>query len=75
MAIKRIDCIGCKCPLPVLKLHQAIMKKEAVPGDQIELIADCPTFENDVKQWCSQMKKVLVRIAPEGAAKKAVIQI
>jgi tRNA 2-thiouridine synthesizing protein A len=75
MAVKQIACIGCKCPMPVLKLTQAVMKKEVVPGDQVELTADCPTFENDVKQWCTQMKKVLIRIAPEGAAKKAIIQI
>jgi tRNA 2-thiouridine synthesizing protein A len=75
MAVKTLNCVGLKCPMPVLKLTQAVMKKEVTAGDQIELLADCPTFENDVKQWCTQMKKVLIRIAPEGAAKKAVIHI
>ena len=75
MAVKRIECIGCKCPMPVLKLTQATMKKEVVAGDQVELLADCATFETDVKQWCTQMKKVLIRFTMEGNLKKAIIQI
>jgi tRNA 2-thiouridine synthesizing protein A len=75
MATKTLSCVGQKCPMPILKLTQSVMKKEIVVGDQVELIADCPTFEADVKQWCIQMKKVLIRIAPEGTSKKAIIQI
>ncbi len=27
------------------------------PGDVLEVIADCPTFEKDVRDWCSRAKK------------------
>jgi tRNA 2-thiouridine synthesizing protein A len=75
LALKKLDTRGLKCPMPVLKLTQLVMKKEAVAGDQVEVSADCPTFEADVRQWCTQMKKVLVRVTTEGAAKTALIQL
>jgi tRNA 2-thiouridine synthesizing protein A len=75
LALKKLDTRGLKCPMPVLKLTQVVMKKEVVPGDQIEVTADCPTFEADVRQWCAQMKKVLVRVTTEGQSKTALIQL
>ncbi len=75
MATKILDAKGLKCPMPVLKMTQMLMKKELAPGDVLEVTADCPTFENDIKTWCATWKKVLVRFVPEGASKKATIQI
>jgi tRNA 2-thiouridine synthesizing protein A len=62
----QIDAKGDKCPVPVLKMTNAIMKKEVDPGDTLVVVADCPTFEKDVKDWCRNMKKVLVVFREEG---------
>lgn len=35
-------------------------------GDILEVIADCPTFENDVKNWCRRNNKTLLWIRDEG---------
>jgi tRNA 2-thiouridine synthesizing protein A len=71
----QVDARGDKCPVPVLKMTNAIMKKEVEPGDTLVVIADCPTFEKDVKDWCRNMKKVLVVLRDEGSAKRAEVKI
>ncbi|MEW5816388.1 MAG: sulfurtransferase TusA family protein [Spirochaetota bacterium] len=65
MAIKIMDLKGLRCPQPTLRMTIEIhsnLKK----GDIIEVIADCPTFENDVKNWCQRMKKTLLWVKDEG---------
>jgi tRNA 2-thiouridine synthesizing protein A len=44
------------------------------PGDVLEVIADCPTFEKDVRDWCARAKKTLLWVRDEGTAKKVQIQ-
>jgi tRNA 2-thiouridine synthesizing protein A len=35
-------------------------------GDVLEVVADCATFENDVKNWCRRNNKTLLWIKDEG---------
>ena len=35
-------------------------------GDIIEVLADCSTFEQDMRNWCQRAKKTLVWGAPGG---------
>jgi len=35
-------------------------------GDILEVVADCSTFENDLKNWCQRNKKVLLWVRDEG---------
>lgn len=75
MANVQFDGRGLKCPLPVLKLTQKLMKKEFNDGDIVDVLADCPTFEKDIKDWCTQWKKVMLWIRNEGGHKHAQIKI
>jgi tRNA 2-thiouridine synthesizing protein A len=76
MATVEIDARGCKCPVPVLKMTNALMKKEVKEGDTLAVTADCPTFEADVKQWCTQMKKVMLVMKDLGNnAKRCEVRI
>jgi TusA-related sulfurtransferase len=68
MAVVNLDCMGLKCPQPVLRI--AAKSAELKPGDVLEVIADCPTFEKDVKQWCERTKKTLLWLREEGEGKK-----
>lgn len=68
MATQQIDAIGLKCPQPVLKMAAKV--PEMKPGDLLEVVADCPTFEKDVKTWCDRMKKTLLWVRDEGGGKK-----
>ena len=55
MPTQTIDARGLKCPQPILKITASAIKMKA--GDIIEIIADCSTFENDVRDWCQRSKK------------------
>ena len=75
MAVRIMDLKGLKCPQPTLKmtieLHSNVQK-----GDVLEAVADCPTFENDVKSWCSRNKKIIIWLRDEGGgAKRCQIQL
>ncbi len=71
-----LDVRGHNCPIPTLKMTNAVMKKEVVPGDTLEVLADCDTFESDVQRWCKTMKKVLVVLKQEpDNSKRCVVRI
>lgn len=72
MAVTQLDARGLKCPQPTLKMTVLSVKMKS--GDVLEVIADCPTFEKDVRDWCTRSKKTLLWIRDEGAAKKLQIQ-
>lgn len=63
-----LDASGLKCPQPVLKL--SVASAEMKPGDILELIGDCPTFEKDVVAWCGRLKKTLLLMRDEGNDRK-----
>ncbi|MCI0469469.1 MAG: sulfurtransferase TusA family protein [Nitrospirae bacterium] len=73
MAIQTFDATGLKCPQPTLKLTVMAMTK-IKPGDMLEMTADCPTFENDLRQWCSRFRKTLLWVRDEGGMKRCQIQ-
>jgi len=67
MAVLILDTTGLKCPQPVLKI--AAKSPDMQPGDVLEVIGDCPTFERDIRAWCKRLKKALLFIRDEGAGK------
>jgi tRNA 2-thiouridine synthesizing protein A len=73
MAVKVIDARGLKCPQPQLKMltESHSMKK----GDILEVVADCSTFETDVRAWCQRTRKALLWMRNEGAAKRCQVQV
>jgi len=70
MAVRVLDTLGLKCPQPVLKI--AVMAPEMRPGDVLEVLGDCPTFENDLRIWCERLQKVFLSIKDEGRDKKQI---
>ena len=73
MATKKLDYRGLKCPDPVLKL--TVEAHSMAPGDIVEVLADCPTFEDDVKNWCQRNKKALLLMRKDGNAKNCQLRI
>lgn len=63
-----LDATGLKCPQPVLKL--SVVSSEMKPGDVLEIVGDCPTFEKDIVAWCSRLKKTLLLIRDAGDSRK-----
>jgi tRNA 2-thiouridine synthesizing protein A len=70
MAVQSLNATGLKCPQPVLKI--AAKSPEMTAGDILEVVADCPTFEKDVRAWCERLHKVLLSVKDEGSGKKKI---
>ena len=76
MATVVIDATGLRCPGPGLRMSAAVTREQVRPGDLLEVGADCPSFEADVRSWCSMYRKVLALIRDEGQGlKRCVIYI
>ncbi|WP_203738853.1 sulfurtransferase TusA family protein [Actinoplanes cyaneus] len=45
-----LDCLGQKCPLPIIKLARA-MPGVAI-GGVVRVLADDPAAANDIPAWC-----------------------
>ncbi len=72
MAVHKMDYRGLKCPLPTIKLTSAILK---VPkGDILEVTADCPSFENDLKGFTQRTHTTVLWIRDQGAFKVCQIR-
>lgn len=63
MATETYDARGLKCPQPTLKM--TILSSKMQKGDLLEVLADCPTFEQDILSWAGRMKKTILWIKKE----------
>jgi tRNA 2-thiouridine synthesizing protein A len=70
VTVEVLDTLGQKCPIPVLKI--AVKASDMQPGDILEVLGDCPTFEKDVRTWCERLGKVFLSIKDEGQNKKRI---
>ncbi len=73
MASEVLDLRGLKCPQPTLKMTLKVIKMNK--GDVLEVIADCETFEADLKSWSQRSKKTVLWIRDEGDYKRCQVQI
>lgn len=74
MAISNLDTRGLRCPQPTLKLMTAMVNMKH--GDIVEIVADCPTFDIDLKGFCERTRKVLLFIRDEGNnVKRAQVKV
>lgn len=53
-----LDCIGLYCPQPIFQTREALDKLEA--GQVLELLADDPGAEEDVKRFAKRTGNVLI---------------
>jgi tRNA 2-thiouridine synthesizing protein A len=45
-----LDCLGQRCPLPVIALAKRIRTAEI--GEVLRVLADDPAAANDIPAWC-----------------------
>ncbi|BBP44977.1 UPF0033 protein YrkI [Thiosulfatimonas sediminis] len=57
-----IDAKGLKCPMPVIKLQQAVRKAQA--GAQIQIACTDKGAENDIGSWARVNKHSITEIHP-----------
>ena len=54
-----LDCLGQRCPLPVIALAKAM---PTVPvGDVVRVLADDPAAANDIPAWCRMKNQEFVQ--------------
>ena len=70
MKTEILDTVGLKCPQPVLQL--AVIAPDMRPGEVLEVVGDCPTFEKDIRTWCERLRKVFLSVKDEGGDKKRI---
>lgn len=69
---RRVDCVGLFCPLPVLRARQAL--EGMAPGQILELTADDPGAEDDVRRWVSGAGHQLLEIDKDGKLFRFVVR-
>ena len=66
-----LDCIGLYCPTPILNTRQA-MDKLAI-GEILEVLADDPAAEEDLKAWAKRTGQKILEIEKTDEGMKFLI--
>jgi len=69
---RTLDCLGLFCPMPVLKVRDAI--KNMAPGQTLQMLSDAPASEADMKSWTARTGHELVEVDRDGAVFRFVIR-
>jgi tRNA 2-thiouridine synthesizing protein A len=69
--VQRVDACGLRCPHPVLVLGNATVL--TAPGTIVEVTADCPSFERDVRAYCDRRGKTILSVV--GTPPRLTVQI
>ncbi len=59
-----VDCIGLYCPMPVLKAREEMTMLKV--GQVLEIIADDPAAEEDLKYWAKVSEQEVLEVRREG---------
>jgi tRNA 2-thiouridine synthesizing protein A len=70
MKLKVLDTLGMKCPEPVLDVAAESIHMR--PGDILEVIGDCSTFEKDIRGWCERVGKMVISVKEDRGYKKTI---
>ena len=69
---KVLDCIGLYCPEPVFRTRLALDEMEA--GQVLEVTADDPAAEEDIKRLVRRLGHEVLSLEPDGDQVKFVIR-
>ncbi len=71
--IIEINCLGMKCPRPIIEIAKAARKLS--PGSEIIVLADDLAFESDVKAWAENANAVILSLERSGKEVHAHLKI
>ena len=71
-AHQTLDCMGLYCPTPILKTRQE-MDKLAI-GEILEVLADDPAAEEDLKAWAKRTEQKILEIEKTDEGLRFLIQ-
>jgi len=61
---KTVDCVGLYCPQPLFQTRENIDSIEV--GEILEVIADDPAAEEDIKRFAKRTGNTIVRLEKKG---------
>jgi len=69
---RTLDCIGLYCPEPVFKTRMEL--DELKVGETLEVSADDPAAESDIRSLVKNLEQELVSVEKKGDAVRIVIK-
>lgn len=69
---RQLDCLGLFCPMPVLKVREAL--KTIAAGRVLEMLSDDPASEADMKSWARRTGNELLAVERDGAVFRFLIR-
>lgn len=66
-----LDCIGLKCPMPIVRISQAL--RNVSVGGTLTVHADDPAFRSDVESFVKMTGQALESFSETGTVRTAVI--
>ena len=68
-----IDCVGKKCPRPVIEIAKAARKLSG--GSVIAIKADDLAFESDVRAWVQNANATIISFEKSGSEQTVLIRL
>jgi TusA-related sulfurtransferase len=69
---RTLDCIGLYCPEPVFKTRMEL--DELKVGETLEVLADDPAAESDIRSLVKNLEQELISVNKEGNTVRIVIK-
>lgn len=69
---KTLDCLGLYCPEPVFKTRMEL--DELKTGEVLEVLADDPAAESDIRSLVKNLEQELLEVAKEGNTVRVLIR-
>ncbi len=69
---RKLDCLGFYCPEPVFKTRMEL--DELKKGEILEVLADDPAAEEDIKSLVKNLEQEIVSISKDGNAVRILIR-
>jgi TusA-related sulfurtransferase len=71
-ADRTLDCLGLYCPEPVFKTRMEL--DELKVGETLEVLADDPAAESDIRSLVKNLEQELVSVTKKGTEVQIVIR-
>jgi len=69
---RKLDCLGLYCPEPVFRVRMELDNMKV--GEVLEVLADDPAAEEDIKSLCKRLEQQLLNFSKEGSTLRFLIK-
>jgi tRNA 2-thiouridine synthesizing protein A len=69
---RTLDCLGLFCPMPIVRTREALAHMAV--GQLLEMLADDPASEPDMRSWTRRTGHELVAVSRHGAVYRFLVR-